>query len=138
MHLSSEPTGAIDLAATPVHLGLGSRAMPVEGFSWEPDVLEAYGAAVAADAGDGRLVMIFAASAPWTSWERHPAGEELVICLSGRMKVICEIDGQHDLIELGPGEAMINPRGVWHTADVDEPGRFMTITPGVGTEHRTR
>ena len=26
---------------------------------------------------------------------------------------------------------MINPRNVWHTADVAEPGQMMTITPGM-------
>jgi hypothetical protein len=39
---------------------------------------------------------------------------------------------------LEPCQAMINPAGVWHTADVHEPVRFMTITPGQGTEHRPR
>jgi hypothetical protein len=33
---------------------------------------------------------------------------------------------------------MVNPQGVWHTADVQTPGQFMTITPGEGTEHRPR
>ena len=45
------------------------------------------------------------------------------------MTVRRELDGGVDSIDLGPGEAMINPRNVWHTADVAEPGRFMTITP---------
>jgi len=52
-----------------------------------------------------------------------------VICLSGRMTVIREVDGEHEPVGLGPYEAMINPSGVWHTADLDEPVRFMTITP---------
>jgi len=38
------------------------------------------------------------------------------------MTVIQEIDGGHEPIGLGPCEAMINPSGVWHTADVHEPG----------------
>jgi hypothetical protein len=38
----------------------------------------------------------------------------------------------------GSCEAMINPSGVWHTAHVHEPVRFMTITPGQGTEHLPR
>jgi quercetin dioxygenase-like cupin family protein len=138
MKLISEPAFAIDLLATPVHLGLGSRAMPIEGFAWDPDVLKAYGAAVAEDGDEGRMVMIFPATGSWDHWERHPGGEEVVICLSGRMTVRRELDGDVDAIELGPGEAMINPRNVWHTADVAEPGRFMTITPGAGTEHRGR
>lgn len=138
MQLMTEPGSAIDLFTVPIHLGLGSRAQPVEGFAWDADVLAAYAAAVADDGADGRLVVAFEGSGSWDTWERHPAGDEVVICLSGRMTVIREIDDEHDPVELGPCQAMINPPGVWHTADVLEPGLFMTITPGVGTEHRPR
>jgi hypothetical protein len=37
-----------------------------------------------------------------------------------------------------PGQATINPKNVWHTVDVIEPGQLLFITPGIGTEHRTR
>jgi quercetin dioxygenase-like cupin family protein len=84
------------------------------------------------------MVMLFDGRGPGAHWERHPAGDEIVICLSGRMTVIRNVAGEDDPVELGPGDAMINPRGVWHTVDVDESARFMTITPGVGTEHRPR
>ncbi len=99
-------------------------------------MLEAYGAAVAQDGPDGRLVMVFEGRGSWDNWERHPAGDEVVICLSGRMTVIYETDAGDVRVELGPCEAMINPAGAWHTADIDEPVRLMTITPGLGTEHR--
>jgi quercetin dioxygenase-like cupin family protein len=138
MELVTERSDVIDLETTPIHLGLGSRAMPVDGFAWDPAVLEAYATAVADDGAEGRLVMVFESSGSWDQWEQHPAGEEVVICLTGRMTVIREIDGEHLVSELGPGEAVINPPGVWHTADVHEPGRFMTITPGLGTTHRPR
>lgn len=139
MQLVHTLSDAIDLTTTPVHLGLGSRATPIEGFGWDPEILESYSAAVADDGGEGRMVMIFDSDpGSWTSWERHPAGEEMVICLSGRMTLIREIDGEHHPVTLGPGEAMVNPAGAWHTADVHEQGRFMTITPGLGTEHRPR
>lgn len=138
MQLPSGTTGAIDLADTPIHLGMGSTARPVEGFAWAPAVLDAYGSAVADDGAEGRMVMVFAAEESWANWERHPHGAEVVICLSGRMTLIREIDGAHDPVELEPGRAAINPPGVWHTADVHETGQFMTITPGLGTEHRPR
>ena len=138
MKLVNEPRGTIDLMATPVHLGLGSRALAVDGFDWDAPVLEAYAAAVADDGAEGRIVMVFDGSRSWEVWERHPAGEEVVICLSGRMTVILELDGEPEPVELVPCQAMINPAGTWHTADVHEPVRFMTITPGLGTEHRPR
>jgi quercetin dioxygenase-like cupin family protein len=138
MELVTGPRGAIDLTATPVHLALGSRALAVEGFDWDGRVLEAYADAVSDDGAEGRLVMVFEGSGSWDVWERHPAGDEVVICLSGRMTVIQEIDGRNEAIGLGPYEAIVNPPGVWHTADVDEPVRFLTITPGQGTAHRPR
>jgi hypothetical protein len=33
---------------------------------------------------------------------------------------------------------MINPAGVWHTADVEEPVKAIYITPCPGTQHRAR
>jgi mannose-6-phosphate isomerase-like protein (cupin superfamily) len=138
MELVTDCRGAIDMTITPVHLGLGSRALPVEGFEWDGRVLEAYAAAVADDGPEGRIVMVFEGSRSWETWERHPAGDEVVVCLSGRMIVIREVDGEHEPVRLGPYDAMINPSGVWHTADLDEPVRYMTITPGQGTEHRRR
>jgi hypothetical protein len=56
MRLIAERSGAIDLTITPVHLGLGSRALPVEGFSW--DLVADYGVAVADDGPERRMVMI--------------------------------------------------------------------------------
>jgi quercetin dioxygenase-like cupin family protein len=100
-------------------------------------VLEDCTDAVAEDGAEGRMVMVFEASRPWETWERHP-GDKVVICLSGRMTVIRELDSVLEPVGLGPCEAMINPAGVWHTADVHEPVRFMTIAPGQGTEHRPR
>lgn len=138
MKLVTERVGAIDLATTPIHLGLGSKAMPIDGFAWDPAVLEEYSRATEADGGDGRAVFLFDAVGSWDHWECHPAGDEVVICLSGSFTVIREIDGQEDPVLLHAGNAMVNPAGVWHTADVHEPGRFMSITPGQGTEHRPR
>ena len=58
----------------------------------------------------------------WDAWERHPAGEEVVVLLSGRVDVVQDLDGGGTVVELHPGEAMINPANVWHTARVHEPG----------------
>jgi quercetin dioxygenase-like cupin family protein len=138
MDLVTAPRRAIDLTAAPIHLGLGSTAVAVDGFGWDGDALAAYATAVAADGAEGRLVMVFQGSTSWDAWERHPAGDEVVVCLSGRMTLVLDVDGEHRPVELGPCEAMINPAGAWHTADVHEPVVFLTITPGEGTEHRPR
>lgn len=128
---------AHDLAATPLHLGLGGSARAVPGFSWER--IEEYEAATAADGPDGRMVMSFRAVGAWTNWERHPVGDAVVIATSGTHRFIQELpDGEHEIV-LRPGEALINPAGVWHTASSDgDGGWILTITPGQGTEHRPR
>jgi hypothetical protein len=53
-----------------------------------------------------------------------------VICLYGRMTVIQEVEGGHEPGGLRPCEAIIKPSGAWHTADVHQPVRFMTIAAG--------
>jgi quercetin dioxygenase-like cupin family protein len=138
MRLVNDPTAAVDLTTTPIHLGRGSRARPVAGFAWDPDVLAAYGAAVADDGVEGRMVMMFVTGDDGGHWERHPAGDEVVVCLAGRVTVTRDTAGADDRVELAPGEATVNPRGVWHTVEADRSARFLTITPGVGTEHRPR
>jgi hypothetical protein len=127
-----------DLDKTYVHLGLGATATPLPDFEWSQEYLAAYGARFASDGNEGRLVILDRQDATWTTWERHPAGDELVVLLSGRVDLIQELDGEHRVVELHPGQATINPPGVWHTADVHEPSAALFVTPGRGTEHRPR
>jgi mannose-6-phosphate isomerase-like protein (cupin superfamily) len=127
-----------DLSRTYVHLGTGSRAVPIADFRWTPEFLASYAEEFASDAREGRLVMVGANDSSWNFWERHPAGDELVVVISGSATLVQEIDGDHERITLGPGEAAINPRGTWHTSDLVEPGQVLFVTPGMGTEHRPR
>ncbi|WKV75426.1 cupin domain-containing protein [Streptomyces sp. PCS3-D2] len=138
MRLVNHERNAMDLRTTPVHLGLGSRAKPVEGFTWDPEVLQAYSTAVAADGAEGRMVMIFDGDGLGDHWESHPAGDELVVCLSGSVTVTRDVDGVPDRVLLGPGEATINPAGVWHVVDMEGPTSILSITAGLGTDHRPR
>lgn len=126
------------LADTPVHLGLGPTVLPVEGFAWTPEALAAYEELAAPDGDDGRLVTWGEMAEDWTTWEAHPAGPELVLVIEGRFRLVQEVDGAERSVEVGPGEYVVNPPGVWHTADVREPGRALFITPGRGTTHRPR
>lgn len=128
-------SNSIDLAATPIHLGLGATATPLDDFEWSEEALDAYEARFASDGDDGRLVMIFDNGADWPTWERHPAGEEVVVLLSGRVDLVQWIDGEERVTPMAAGQAVVNPVGVWHTARVHEPGRALFITPGRGTEN---
>ncbi len=129
-------TDAFDLTQTFVHLGIGATATPLPDFSWAPESMEALHARFASDGREGRLVCVLPQDATWDSWERHPAGEEVVFLLSGRVDLVQEIDGAERVVELRPGQAMINPTNVWHTARVHEAGAALFITPGAGTEAR--
>jgi mannose-6-phosphate isomerase-like protein (cupin superfamily) len=130
--------GAFDLSSTFVHLGLGATATPLPGFEWTPEYLDGYERRFASDGDEGRIVIVNRQAETWRQWERHPAGEEVVFLLSGRVDLIQEVDGIERRIELTSGMALVNPPGVWHTADVHEPGDALFITPGRGTEHRPR
>jgi uncharacterized cupin superfamily protein len=98
----------------------------------------AYGTRHGEDGAEGRLVAIHTFSAPWGTWEMHPEGEELVVCLAGELVLHQEIDGRVQTITLRPYEAIVNPRGVWHTADVSSEATALFITAGIGTENRPR
>jgi quercetin dioxygenase-like cupin family protein len=121
----------------PAHLGLGAtivREPRFTGGAW----YEGYADRHASDGVEGRLVSMHTMDGAWTSWEVHPKGAELVVCTTGRITVHQEIDGQVRTVTLRPGEAIINPPGVWHTADADEPSTALFITSGIGTMNRPR
>ena len=68
--------------------------------------------------------------------EMHPDADELLYLVSGHVRVRLELeDGERDT-ELGPDQALIVPRGVWHRILIDEPGRLVHVTPGPGGQHR--
>ena len=68
--------------------------------------------------------------------ELHPDADELLVLLSGRIRVRLELpDGDRD-IEVVPGQATVVPRGTWHQIYVDEPGTLLNITPGPNGDYR--
>jgi quercetin dioxygenase-like cupin family protein len=129
-------TGPFDLSTTHVHLGLGATATPLPDFEWTAEYLDAYERRFAGDGDEGRLVTLTAQRETWTHWERHPAGEEVVVLLEGRVDLVQEVDGREVVVPMRAGQAAINPVGVWHRSVVHTPGSALFITPGRGTEHR--
>ena len=130
-------TNRLSLERFPIHLGLGARAVPQPEFTGM-DWYAAYAERTAADGNEGRLVFLHSFSESWTSWERHPVGDEAVICTAGEITLIQELPEGPRRTTLRAGEYAINPRGVWHTADVSGRATALFITAGVGTEHRPR
>ena len=126
------------LFENPLHLGLGATAVPQPPFTGM-DWYQAYGERNASDGPEGRLVTMYRFSENWDSWEMHPLGDEVVVCLSGQMTLHQEYaDGSTASATIGAGEYAINPPGCWHTADIEGEATALFITAGLGTEHRSR
>ena len=127
-----------NLASNFIHLGLGATAIPQPPFT-DGAWYAAYGARHDGDGKEGRLVAQWTFTESWDSWEMHPHGAEVVLCIAGHMTLIQEYpDGQVTRTSIGPGDYAINPPGVWHTADVDDEATAVFITAGLGTEGRPR
>ena len=86
-----------------------------------------------------RLISHFTFDKDWETWEMHPAGEELVCLLSGQVDLILAQDGVEKTVQLSTsGSYVLVPRGTWHTARVHTPSSMLFITPGEGTQNRSR
>lgn len=82
------------------------------------------------------LVAIHEFTRPWGSWEMHPAGDEIVVLLSGQARFRVRTGGGEEQLALStPGQYLVVPRGCWHTAETTVATRLLFITPGEGTRH---
>lgn len=68
--------------------------------------------------------------------EMHPDGDELLYLVSGAVTVTLELAGGDTRVDLGAGDAIVVPRGVWHQITTREPGRLIHITPGPNGDAR--
>lgn len=68
--------------------------------------------------------------------EMHPDGDELLFMVSGAVTVRLELPTGDRTVDLGPGEALVVPKGIWHLVHLREPGRLVHITPGPHGDHR--
>lgn len=85
-----------------------------------------------------RLISHHTFEGDWDGWEMHPAGEEFVCLLSGKVDFVLEQEGGEEIVSLNtPGQYILVPRGVWHTAKVHTPSSVLFITPGEGTQSRS-
>ena len=127
-------SSAKDILSTYVHFRNDDRAVPVP-------VSDSFWKELAGGERDelnqGRLMTAFTFSEPWSSWERHPAGEELVMLVSGSAIVVLdEPGGEREVALDNPGSYILVPRNVWHRAKTTVSTTMLFLTPGAGTEHR--
>ncbi|WAL59895.1 cupin domain-containing protein [Thermocoleostomius sinensis] len=85
-----------------------------------------------------RLISHYTFEQDWNSWEMHPSGDEFVCLLSGQVDFVLQQNGIENLVSLNtPGDYILVPRGIWHTAKVHSSSSLLFITPGENTQHRS-
>ncbi|VUD69205.1 hypothetical protein TDB9533_04571 [Thalassocella blandensis] len=83
------------------------------------------------------LVSAYDFTEDWASWEQHPEGDEIVVLLAGQVTFVLELSDHLDEVTLSEiGSYVVVPKGVWHTAKIQDFARVMFITPGENTQHR--
>jgi len=85
----------------------------------------------------GRLMSAFTFTGAWDTWERHPAGEELVMLLGGAVTLMLEEAECVRVVALTrPGAYVLVARNTSHTARAEVESSLVFLTPGAGTDHR--
>jgi quercetin dioxygenase-like cupin family protein len=68
-------------------------------------------------------------------WEKHTAGDELLLILVGETKLTVLEDRGPTVRELSSGQLAVVPRGRWHSNDAPDGVTMLTLTPSEGSEH---
>ncbi len=68
--------------------------------------------------------------------EMHPDGDELLYLISGAVTVALELPDGDRLVDLGAGDAIVVPKGVWHKITMRRPGQLLHVTPGPNGDAR--
>ena len=108
----------------------GARPLPVTPDFWEALMNDRLGKF-------SRMVSSYSFDCDWTSWEKHPAGEEFVCLLEGDVDLVLQQSGGETIVTLNqPGSYVLVPVNTWHTARVRKASKMIFITPGEGTENK--
>ena len=83
------------------------------------------------------LIALHEFNGDWPCWEVHPMGDEVVVLISGAVDFVLQFDEGEQTVELSlPGDYVIVPRGVWHTAKMSVLSKILFVTPGENTQCR--
>jgi len=123
----------LSITSTYVVMDESGNAVPVpKSVTFFEDLKQQFG-----DFKGKRLISHFTFERDWDTWEMHPAGDEFVCLLSGQVEFILEQNSGETKVKMSkPGEFVIVPRGVWHTAKIDASTSMLFFTPGEGTQNR--
>ena len=64
-----------------------------------------------------------------SEWERHESGDEIVLVLEGTTTVVLLSAGAEQRVQLGAGELVVVPKGVWHRFESSKSLKVMSVTP---------
>jgi quercetin dioxygenase-like cupin family protein len=64
-----------------------------------------------------------------SEWERHSAGDEIVMVLDGQTTIYFLTDEDEAAAPLCRGEFVIVPRGTWHRFETPEGVKLLSVTP---------
>ena len=86
---------------------------------------------------NGWLVTVFPPfEGEWSTWEKHPSGDEVVHVTAGSMEFVLELPEGTRTMTLRQGQTVVVPRGTWHTARNAAACTALFVTYGEGTEVR--
>ncbi len=130
----------INLAKTPVHISTqADRSFnPLENFTFDETSFMHYIGDHCSESDPGCLVMFETTPENWATWECHPSGDELVVVFEGLGTFYQQTSNGIVEIPVQRGDTVLNPKGVWHTADIEQPLKALYITTCPGTDHKPR
>ena len=64
-----------------------------------------------------------------SEWERHAAGDEIVMVLDGETTIHFLTDSGEAAAPLGAGEFVIVPQGTWHRFETPQGVKLLSVTP---------
>lgn len=64
-----------------------------------------------------------------SEWERHGAGDEIVMVIDGATTISFLTDDGEVSAPLGPNDLVVVPRGIWHRFETPEQVKLMSVTP---------
>jgi len=91
---------------------------------------------------EGHLLAVFQIASPddlhSDIWEMHPAGDEVLLMLTGELDVEYSDGSCRATSTLESGRGVVMPKGVWHRLLLREPGLLMALSPSHGTQWSRR
>jgi mannose-6-phosphate isomerase-like protein (cupin superfamily) len=64
-----------------------------------------------------------------SEWERHAAGDEIVIAVEGKTTVVLLEEGVERRVKLAANDLLVVPKGSWHRFENSERLKVLTVTP---------